>query len=707
MTTQEFLKGALSKAASTATRLVPQIKPAVAVAKGVMNEVSKTPPVQPVQVLKTAANMAVNTNPAVAVAKSLYTPTAAGAKSAVSSLATAMKPAQAAPVAGPVYNGPVQNARPPVATQNPSPAIRPPVPANPPGQSALSTPGAGFTSTDPTIRAQVEAMSRSAAQPTAPIRPPVVSTPDIKSLSMAAVSNNDRLAQIKALNDAYTRSLQLSPEEEAKQQQLDAISQRQALLRQSYNEGDSNIRNQAIPMQFVTGQQAALQRQYTNQQEGIAAESLPLKDQLALLQQRRAANQAAAKANLDFEQAQYKTEQEKSKPVEVGGSLIQYDPNTGTYKTLFSKPQEVAKPEIREANGVIYERQNDGTWKSVAGSPKTDTQQPEVKTINGQSAQWDAGSNSWVPVSLPVATSPEKTQKAQEVLSLAQDLLNSSSLGNAVGPISSKFPTFSGDTADFEAKTNRLKSLLTLENLGLLKGAMSDKDLELLSSAASALSTGMSEQGFKTELQNIVNKMNGVISGGAAGQSVESYAQSKGFSAQEVQGLRSRGRTDEQIRQLIDSQGFNNAATVQAKNGSTLVSKNPNPTKIIRTGSGTYDFSNYATDPNWGNAVKSHLSKIPNTTDPAQLTSYIKSQAPNSPITGEMVLNSARKFGVDPKIILAIAKQEANYATLGRAARTFNPGNVGNVDSGSNVNWGSWQAGLDALARNISRRSLA
>lgn len=368
MTTQEFLKGALSKAASTATRLVPQIKPAVAVAKGVMNEVSKTPPVQPVQVLKTAANMAVNTNPAVAVAKSLYTPTAAGAKSAVSSLATAMKPAQAAPVAGPVYNGPVQNARPPVATQNPSPAIRPPVPANPPGQSALSTPGAGFTSTDPTIRAQVEAMSRSAAQPTAPIRPPVVSTPDIKSLSMAAVSNNDRAAQIKALNDAYTRSLQLSPEEEAKQQQLDAISQRQALLRQSYNEGDSNIRNQAIPMQFVTGQQAALQRQYTNQQEGIAAESLPLKDQLALLQQRRAANQAAAKANLDFEQAQYKMEQEQSKPVEVGGSLIQYDPATGTYKTLFSAPEKPQNPITLGEGQILIDPV---TGKQIAaGNPK-------------------------------------------------------------------------------------------------------------------------------------------------------------------------------------------------------------------------------------------------------------------------------------------------------------------------------------------------
>ena len=38
--------------------------------------------------------------------------------------------------------------------------------------------------------------------------------------------------------------------------------------------------------------------------------------------------------------------------------------------------------------------------------------------------------------------------------------------------------------------------------------------------------------------------------------------------------------------------------------------------------------------------------------------------------------------------------------TAGMGAKTFNPGNVGNTGS-SSKNYGSWQAGMDALGANI------
>jgi len=664
MTTQEFLKGALSKAASTASRLVPQIKPAVAVAKGVMNEVSKAPSVQPGQVLKTAANMAMNTNPVVATAKSIASPVVAGVKS----MMPTPKPAQTAPVAGPTYSGPVQNARPPVATPNPSPAIRPPAPANPMGPVAPVN--NGFTSNDPAIRAQVAAMSKAAE----PMRPPVEqSSPDIKSLSMAAVQNNDRAAQLKALQDAYTRSLQLSPEEEAKQQQLDAVSQRQALLRQSFNEGDSNIRNQAIPMQFVTGQQAALQRQYVNQQEGIAAEALPLKDQLALLQQRRAANQAAAKANLDFNQEQFKAEQDRTKPVEVGNSLIQYDPATGTYKTLYSAPEKAQNPITLGEGQVLIDPT---TGKQIAaGNPKS--QSENGFTLGEGQMRYDANGN--LVASGPAKTAAEKTPSA-EMLKLQANVQSGlsaiSTLRNAenslpLGIERVNSPIFNGTYV--AARNNLVDIIGRLRSGGAIQADEAKRFESLLPLPTDTDATA------KYKLDQMESLLNNTLS--TTGQS-------------------SAGTDPLQL-------GFNNAATVQAQNGSTLVSKNPNPTKVITTSSGRYDFSNYATDPNWGNAVKNHLSRMPNFSNPAQITAFIRQQAPSSPLTGEMVIASAQKFGVDPKIILAIAKQEANFATLGRAARTFNPGNVGNVDSGSNINWGSWQAGLDALARNISRRNLS
>lgn len=143
--------------------------------------------------------------------------------------------------------------------------------------------------------------------------------------------------------------------------------------------------------------------------------------------------------------------------------------------------------------------------------------------------------------------------------------------------------------------------------------------------------------------------------------------------------------------------------TSRAPVGRSLVVAKRNPSKVIAG----YDFTTYATDPKWGNGVRSVLTKMPSFKNAEDITAYIQRHAPKSPLTGDMVIASAAKYNVPPQLILAIAKQEANFGTLGRAARTHNIGNVGNVDSGANVDWKSWQAGADALARNIAQRRIA
>ncbi len=149
--------------------------------------------------------------------------------------------------------------------------------------------------------------------------------------------------------------------------------------------------------------------------------------------------------------------------------------------------------------------------------------------------------------------------------------------------------------------------------------------------------------------------------------------------------------------------------------GNSLTSPNPNPSKVING----YDFSTYATDPNWGNAVKSILTKIPdlptssassqlNVADAQAsiLQDYIKQIAPSSKLTGEMIVNSAKQYGVDPKTLTAILQQESQFGTTGLGAKTFNPGNVGNTDSGATKNMGDWQSGIDAVASNMAQRSV-
>lgn len=57
--------------------------------------------------------------------------------------------------------------------------------------------------------------------------------------------------------------------------------------------------------------------------------------------------------------------------------------------------------------------------------------------------------------------------------------------------------------SDFSLEVDRLKSLLSFDNLGKLKGAMSDKDLLFLQNIGTSLSRDMSEKQFKNELKRI------------------------------------------------------------------------------------------------------------------------------------------------------------------------------------------------------------
>ncbi len=90
-----------------------------------------------------------------------------------------------------------------------------------------------------------------------------------------------------------------------------------------------------------------------------------------------------------------------------------------------------------------------------------------------------------------------------------------------------------------------------------------------------------------------------------------------------------------------------------------------------------------------------------------KITDYMRQRSLNgriTPLTGEMVLSSANKYNVDFRVILAIMEVDSHYGTDGdRAILNKNPGNVGNVDSGQNRSFPSWQAGVDAVAEWLNK----
>lgn len=74
-----------------------------------------------------------------------------------------------------------------------------------------------------------------------------------------------------------------------------------------------------------------------------------------------------------------------------------------------------------------------------------------------------------------------------------------------------------------------------------------------------------------------------------------------------------------------------------------------------------------------------------------------------SPITAKMILRSAQKHNVDPAIIMAIAHVDSHYGTVGKGAKTKNPGNWGNDDAGNTKSFNTWEEGLDIIPWQLNR----
>ena len=106
-------------------------------------------------------------------------------------------------------------------------------------------------------------------------------------------------------------------------------------------------------------------------------------------------------------------------------------------------------------------------------------------------------------------TDAEKEQTKKEIVSLATNLKNNAKLGSIYGPYDSRtfdlVPTTIGIVADIE----QLQSLLTLANLGKMKGVLSDTDIRILTTAATTIGNrGMGVARAKLELQRIIDKFN-------------------------------------------------------------------------------------------------------------------------------------------------------------------------------------------------------
>jgi hypothetical protein len=113
---------------------------------------------------------------------------------------------------------------------------------------------------------------------------------------------------------------------------------------------------------------------------------------------------------------------------------------------------------------------------------------------------------------------------AAEVKRIATALRSHKGLNRAFGVMDSWFPTIDQDTAEAEELTKSLQSLLTLDNVGLMKGVLSDSDMKILRAASTTLNPRMGETAAAAELDRIIQHTNPLAQPGGGGGTIRMRA---------------------------------------------------------------------------------------------------------------------------------------------------------------------------------------
>lgn len=430
-----------------------------------------------------------------------------------------------------------------------------------------------------------------------PQTPDVPAPPKMQTPGQPQGPATPALPAASALSDAekaYQDSLKISPDELSTQEDLDK-------LLESAKKAYVNAEDQAIPLQFITGQIASIERRANALAE-------PLQAKLARLQAQRQSSIEASKFALsraDQKEAEAKAEAkakaaaaaEAEKPMEVGGNIVKFNPATGKYETVYEAPTKAAegftlsegqrrydangkliaagaeKPgDVRESGGYLYERQSDGSWQVVGGSgPSGGSGTGKIVNINGTDYMQNPDGTFSVP-NVPGGGSAGSAQvnALQDKVKLIDSLLTSKGLNGSVGPYGIARWTLYPDKAEreeFAAGVNQLigqetiDTLLNLKKQGGTLGALSNEERIMLQTAASKIGSWMirdkdgnptgkfeiSEEAFKKELNRIKELTQKAIQEAGGARELDA-------SDPQVQYMREQGLKDDEIKKIL---GFN------------------------------------------------------------------------------------------------------------------------------------------------------
>ncbi len=195
------------------------------------------------------------------------------------------------------------------------------------------------------------------------------------------------------------------------------------------------------------------------------------------------------KPTANIQDFQYYEELSKTNPEQAEQFALQVG--------IKQKPANEVKPTTAMQNFDKWDSMQEGDAKTAFGRSIGITPKENPKEARLKAQEVDLLSS--------------KVQSANDTITTIDEILSDNALGDMVG-LPSAFPTVPGsDVANLEAKVEQFRNQLTLENLDKMSGVLTDRDIQVLASAASGLETSMSPSAFKSQL----NKIKGILNRGS------------------------------------------------------------------------------------------------------------------------------------------------------------------------------------------------
>ncbi|MDQ0316396.1 hypothetical protein [Amorphus orientalis] len=322
-------------------------------------------------------------------------------------------------------------------------------------------------------------------------------------------------------------------------QRLRELNLQIAQLQGDFNEAIVNEEGVARPQEFITGRQDFLQRKSAVMIGALTSVAQALQGNITLAEQtaertveREFSDEEADLQRLQFEYTENKEELEK-RDKKAADNLALY---IGERARVLAERKDERKQVLALAqeaaiNGApnsvvtrITQAQTSESALSLAGDyiGRLDRMQAEASIANAydqirarQEALDAADDKSMEAKELQQKKQEAEVEAALRNIQMVDEVLNHPAFSQSVGPIGSRIVNFqggalgqaynyiSGGATGFDAAYDQLVNSLTLENLDLMSGVLSETDVKILSGAATKLRKGTSEREFQQELENI------------------------------------------------------------------------------------------------------------------------------------------------------------------------------------------------------------